>query len=108
MINTEKTRAILFHTEQNRLPFRPQVTFKNTNMAHTTEVRFLGICITDNLKLDTQARLLNPILIKVSCIIKSLQEVMGPYMICTLYKNFQPFLRYGIIFRVAIIKVITY
>jgi hypothetical protein len=38
MINTEKTRATLYHTEQNRLLFSPQVTFKNKNMAHKTEV----------------------------------------------------------------------
>jgi len=73
-------------------------------MAHKTDVRFSGTCITYNPKLDTQAQLLTPKLIKVSCIIKSFREVMSN----TLYRNFQALLRYSMISWVGIIKVITY
>jgi len=38
---------------------RPQVVFKNTDITHKSELRFLGICMTDNLKWDYEVRLLS-------------------------------------------------
>jgi hypothetical protein len=34
MINTGKTIAMSFHTKQKRYPLRPQVTFKNMDIAY--------------------------------------------------------------------------
>jgi hypothetical protein len=34
MINTGKTTAMPFHTKQKRYPLRPQVTFKNMDIAY--------------------------------------------------------------------------
>ena len=49
-INTEKTIAVSFHTRQNRNPLKPQVTFNNMDICYKSELKFLGIYITENLK----------------------------------------------------------
>jgi hypothetical protein len=54
IINSEKTLAMSFHSKQIRLPSRPQISFKNMDIAYKLELRFLGIYITEKLKWDTQ------------------------------------------------------
>jgi hypothetical protein len=34
IIDAEETTAISFHTTQNRLPVRPQISFKNVDIAY--------------------------------------------------------------------------
>jgi hypothetical protein len=50
IINTEKTFAMSFHSKQLRVPLRPKIVFKNTKIAYQSELRFLEINITENLK----------------------------------------------------------
>jgi len=57
------------------------MTFKNMDITYKSELRFLGIYTTKNLKWYTLVQLLSPKLSKVFHIIKSLNEVMSPYMI---------------------------
>jgi hypothetical protein len=45
MINTGKTIVMSFHTKQKRYTLRPQVTFKNMEIAYKSELKFLGIYI---------------------------------------------------------------
>jgi hypothetical protein len=59
----------------------PQMNFKNMDTTYNSELRFLGIYITKNLKWYTLVQLLRPKLNKVFHIIKSLNEVMSPFMI---------------------------
>jgi hypothetical protein len=49
-IDTGKAIAMSFHSKQMRLPSRPKVIFKNLEIACEWEMRFLGFCITENLK----------------------------------------------------------
>jgi hypothetical protein len=49
IINTEKTIAMSFHSKQMRLPLRPKVILKNLEIVYKSELRFLGLCITENL-----------------------------------------------------------
>jgi hypothetical protein len=49
-INTGKTITMSFHTKQKRDPLRPQVTFKNMDIACKSELTFLGVHFTENLK----------------------------------------------------------
>jgi hypothetical protein len=51
IINTGKIMS--FHSKQMRLPSGPKVTFKNLEIAYKSELRLLGLCITENLKWDT-------------------------------------------------------
>jgi hypothetical protein len=39
-----------FHSKQMRVPLRPQTIFKNIEITYQSELRFLGIYITENLK----------------------------------------------------------
>jgi hypothetical protein len=66
IINTEKTITMSFHYQQIKLPSRPQITFKNMDIACKLELRFLGIYITEKLQRDAQVRLLSSKLSKVS------------------------------------------
>jgi hypothetical protein len=54
-----------FHTKQKRDPLRPQVTFKNMDIACKSELTFLGVHFTENLKWNVQVRQLCPKLSKV-------------------------------------------
>jgi hypothetical protein len=89
-----------------RLPSRPKVTFKNLEIAYKSELSFLGLCITENLKWDPHIRTLSSKLCKLIYIVKSLKEVISPYMIKSIYySNFQSSLRYSIIFGVGAVRV---
>jgi hypothetical protein len=46
----ERTVTMSFHTKQNILPIRPNITFQNIDIAYKTESKFLGIHILKNLK----------------------------------------------------------
>jgi hypothetical protein len=99
IINTGKTIAMSFHSKQMKHPSRPKVTFKNLGIAYKSELRFLGLCITENLKWDAHMRALSSKLCKVIYIIKSLKEIISSYMVKSIYySDFQSSLRYGIIF----------
>jgi len=77
------------------------VVFNDTEIALKAEVGFLGIYITENLKLNVYVYSLCSSLSKVSYIIKLLQAVLSPYVLRSIYfVYFQSFLRYGIIFWV--------
>jgi hypothetical protein len=65
IIKTEKTIAMSFHSQKIKLPSRPQVTFKNMDIACKLELRFLGICITEKLQRDAQVQVLSSKLSKV-------------------------------------------
>jgi hypothetical protein len=73
--------------------------YKNMNIAYKSEIKFLGINITENLKWNVQLNKLCQKLSKMCYVIKTLKEVMSPYMIRYIYyAHFHSLLRYGIIF----------
>jgi hypothetical protein len=68
---------------------------------YKSELKFLGIHITENPKWNVHVKQLCPKLSKVCYVIKSLKEVMSPYTIrrtYSYYAHFHAFLRYVIIF----------
>jgi hypothetical protein len=75
------------------------VVFNNTEIAFKSEVRFLGICITENLKWNVHVHSPCSSMSKVSCIIKLLKAVLSPYILRNInFAYFQLYLWYGIIF----------
>jgi hypothetical protein len=68
------------------------------DIAYKSELKFLGIYITENLKWSIQVKSSSPKLSKVCYFIKSLKEAMSPYMISIYYAHFHALLKYGIIF----------
>jgi hypothetical protein len=48
-INTTETAAMSFHLCRSKLPFKPRILLRNTEVKYTPEVKFLGMRITENL-----------------------------------------------------------
>ena len=63
-------------------------------ITYKSKLRFLGICITENIQWEAQVQSLSSKVSKISYIIKSLKEIMSPYVIRSIYyMNFQSCLR---------------
>jgi hypothetical protein len=78
--------------------YSPRIVLKNTEIAYRSELRFLGINMTENLKCCAHARFLKAKLCKVVYMVKILKETMSPYMMINIYfSNFESCFRYGII-----------
>ena len=73
IINTDKTKAMLFYFNKTCSLVKPKIVFKNDEISYTSEGKFLGINISNNLKWNTYIQLLCSKLNKVSYIIKSLR-----------------------------------
>jgi hypothetical protein len=74
LINTEKTRAVLFHFYTIRPVIRQHI-FDNSEIAYISKLRFLGINITENLKRNIHIQSLCLNLSKTYCVITSLTHV---------------------------------
>jgi hypothetical protein len=97
-INTKKTSVMSFHSRQLRDPLRPQIVFKNTEILYQSDLRFLGIYMTETLKWCANAQVLKAKLCRVVYMVKILKEKMSPYMIRVTYLSlFESCLRNGII-----------
>ena len=81
VINTGKTGFISFHSGQQHFLVKPLVTFNRTAVAYTSETKFLGIQVTDTLKWHSHIHLLANKLTKLASMIKSLKEILSPYLI---------------------------
>ena len=91
--------AISFHPHQNNHPTRPRITFKNNEIAYSSELKFLGLFITETLAWHAQIHSLCASLSKSYYMIKSLRNVTSTQMIwSTYFAYFQSRLRYGIMF----------
>jgi len=53
IFNTDKTKAMLLHLNKTCNLVMPKIFFKNVEIGYTSEVKFLGINISDNLKWNT-------------------------------------------------------
>ena len=100
IVNIDKTWAILFHPHQNNHPTRPHITFKNNEIAYSSELKSLGLFITETLAWHAQIHSLCASLSKSYYImIKSMRNVTSTQMIwSTYFAYFQSRLRYGIMF----------
>jgi hypothetical protein len=49
VVNTDKTRAMLFHPHQQEYIYKPIITYNNIVICYSSSTKFLGINITDNL-----------------------------------------------------------
>jgi hypothetical protein len=75
------------------------ITFKNKEITYTSQFRFLGISITNNLKLSSHIQALCLKLIKVCYIIKFLKDVVSFCILRNIYfAKFQSLVSYGVIF----------
>ena len=49
IVNIEKTCAISIHPRPNNYPTRLHIIFKNNEITYRSEIKFLGLIITENL-----------------------------------------------------------
>jgi hypothetical protein len=97
IVNTTKTVAMLFHLCQSKPPYKPNILLQNIEIIYMSEVKLLGMYITENLSWRAHIRSLCHILSKPYYIIKLLQNTLGTNMLWyTYYAHFQSRLRYGI------------
>ena len=92
-----KTLALIIRPHM--LNIMPNMFINKINLEYTTEVKFLGIYITETLKWDTHIQILANKLSEVSFMAKSLKGILSPYMIRNIYfTKIQALLRFGILF----------
>ena len=73
IVNTDKTKAMLFHLNKTCNLVRPKIVFKNFEISYTFEVKFLIINISNNLKWNTHIQFLCSKINKVSYMILPLK-----------------------------------
>jgi hypothetical protein len=73
-INTTKTAAMSFHLCRSKPPFKPRILLRNTETEYMPEVKFLGVCITENLSWHAHIISLCHSLSKTFFIIKSAKK----------------------------------
>jgi hypothetical protein len=99
IINTGKSKAILFQGNGSSSSYRPSLYFNNKEITYTSNLKFLGIHITDDLSWSIHIQYLCQKLNKVLCLIKSLHDSVSKPILRNLYfTKFESILRYGIIF----------
>ena len=99
IINTGKSKAILFQGNGSSSSYRPSLYFNNKEITYTSNLKFLGIHITDNLSWSTHIQYLCQKLNKVLYLIKSLRDSVSKPILRNIYfTKFESLLRYGIIF----------
>jgi hypothetical protein len=86
--------AVYFHTRQRRNTVEPQAKF-----AYKTNTKFLGICISENMKCDESVKLLSNKFSKFSYMMQHLKDVTSTDVIRGIYSaQFHAHLRYSLIF----------
>jgi hypothetical protein len=99
VVNTDKTKAMLFHLNKNNKIMESNIVFNNSVISFMPESKFLGINITSNLRWSTHIQSLCLKLSKVCYIIKSLRDDLSFNILRNIYfAKFQSLVRYGISF----------
>jgi hypothetical protein len=81
IVNIDKTFATPFHSHQNRYPSRPRIIFNNNKIAHSSELKFLGLFIMENSAWHVHNHSLLASLSKTYYMIKYLRNVTSTQMI---------------------------
>ena len=98
IINTGKTKAILFQGNGSSSIYRPSLYINNKEITYTSNLKFLGIHITDNLSWSTHIKYLCQKLNKVLYLINSLRDSVSKPILRNIYfTKFESVLRNGII-----------
>jgi hypothetical protein len=85
IVNIDKTCAKSFHPYQKNHPTKPHITFKNNVIAYSSDLKFLGLCITETLTWQAQIHSLRTILSRSYYMIKSLKNVTSNQTIWNTY-----------------------
>jgi hypothetical protein len=99
IVNTEKSKVILFWQSRSIPSFRPLFCINNKEVGRLMDVKFLGIFITEDLSWTTHTQYVCQKLSKIIYLIKSLRDTVSrAVLINVYYAKFESVLKYGIIF----------
>jgi hypothetical protein len=98
-INTEKTRVMFFHCNKRSSVDLQRIVLNKIELNYTSQWKFLGITITDNLNWSTHIQALSSNVSRALYIIKTSRGILSTSVLRNIYfAKFQSLLRYGIIF----------
>jgi hypothetical protein len=99
VVNTDKTKAMLFQLNKNNKIMESNIVFNNSVISLMPEFRFLGINITSNLRWSTNIQSLCLKLSKGCYISKSLRDDLSFNILRNIFfAKFQSLVRYGTTF----------
>jgi len=85
IINSTKTVAMSFHLCCSKLAFKPHILIQNKEIKYKTEVKFFGLCITENLGWQTHIRFLCHSSSKTFFILKSVKKTLSSPILWNIY-----------------------
>jgi hypothetical protein len=99
ILNNRKSCALSFHPRQRLRVCKPSIVYNDLEIPYKSDVKFLQIQITKNLRWNTHIKSICPNLNKAYFIITMLKETTSYNIISFIYHSyFQSRLKYGIIF----------
>jgi hypothetical protein len=99
IINTEKSKVLFFRGSRSIQSTRPLFCLNNKEVVCSVDVKFLGICITEDLSWVTHIQYVSQKLSKNIYLIKSLRDSVSQTVLRNVYfAKFESVLKYGIIF----------
>jgi hypothetical protein len=99
ILNSRKSCALSFHPRQRKRVCKPNTVYNEVNIRKKSDVNFLGIQITENLRWNALIKSICPNLNKAYFTIKTLKETMSSKIIRSIYYSyFQSSILYGLIF----------
>ena len=103
IINTTKTVAMSLHLCCSKPPFKPCILLQNKEINYMPEVKFLGMCITENLSWQAHICSFCHSLSETFFIIKSVKNILSSHVLWNIYFTyFHSQFRYGIILCVCV------
>ena len=99
VINITKTVAMSFHLCHSKPIYKPHILLQKKEIEYMTEVKFLGLYITEHLSWQAHIHFLWDSLSKNFFIIKSANNTLSSHILWNIYfAYFHSCLRHGIIF----------
>jgi len=85
IINSSKTVARSFHLYHSKPTYKPHILLQNKDIKYKSEVKFLGLYITENLNWRAHIRYLCNNLSKYVFVIKSVKNIFSNRMLWNIY-----------------------
>jgi hypothetical protein len=99
IINTEKTKALFFQGHSLSTIHNPDLYLNTKAITYTYHLKFLGVCITENLSWASHIQYLTQKLNEAIYLIKSLHDCVSlPILRNVYFIKFEAILKYDIIF----------
>jgi hypothetical protein len=88
ILNIRKSSALSFHPRQRLRVCKPSIVYNNLEIPYKSDVKFLGIQITEKLRWNTHIKSICPNLNKAYFIIKTLKEITSYNIIRLVYHSY--------------------